>query len=267
MNKAVAFIALLLSLVLGACGTFQVSVDRGLTSTPAVTRIPPSVEPTQTVAPTEPVGATAIAAATREAQSATRIEFASGATQSINQGTLQAGESRTFLLAASKGQILIASVESPAQDIHLTIAGKDGISLLAAGPDTFSGTLPATQDYYFELTGAGADTFTLNITVAARILFAPGEKRVILMGRTAGGLGVTYSAYALRGQKMHVTLDVPDDSAGLTIWGLADGQPYARAQNGVRDFSLVLPAGQDYMIQVMPRAVQVMDYTLAVEID
>jgi hypothetical protein len=267
MNRVLITTALVLSFALGACGTFQVSVDRGFTATPGLTRTPPSPASTPTVAPTEPVGATAIAAATGEAQSPTRIKFASGATQSVSQGTLQAGESRTFALKAAKGQILIASVESPAQDVHLTISGRDGTTVLAPGQDAFSGTLPATQDYYFRLKAAGTDSFTLNITVAARILFAPGAKNATLAGRTLGGLSVIYSAYALQGQKIHVTLDVPDDSAGLTIWGLVDGEPYARAQNGVRDFSLVLPAAQDYMIQVMPRAGQVVDYTLTVEID
>ncbi|MGE5249658.1 MAG: hypothetical protein ACM3QS_05535 [Bacteroidota bacterium] len=269
MYKVLVTIALLSSFALGACGTLEVSMDRGFTPTAAVASVTAAAAAsTATPAMTELAVETSTPSPTQQPQSAGRIRFASGATQSVTQGALQAGETRTFVLTASKGQILIASVESPAQDVHLTISGADGGSLLPRGPDIFSGSLPATQDYYFQLTaGAAADSFTLNITVAARIEFAAGAKKSVLTGRTVDGLSVVYSAYALQGQKMHVTLDVPDDSAGLTIWGLTDGQPYARAQNGVRDFSMVLPAGQDYMIQVMPRAGQVVDYTLTVEID
>lgn len=266
MNRAFIATVLILGLAMGGCGTFQVSVDRGVTATSVISAVTASGAPAEaTLAPTEPA-ATATQAATPEPGSATRIEFAAGATQSVSRGALQAGESRTFVLAASKGQILLASVDSPAQDAHLTISGGGG-TLMGPGVDTFSGTLPATQDYYFQVTSANATAFTLNITIAARILFAPGAKESVLTGRTVDGLSVIYSAYAAKGQKMHVTLDVPDEEAGLTIWGLADGEPYARAQNGVRDFSLLLPSTQDYMIQVMPRAGQVVDYTLTVVID
>ncbi|RPJ24708.1 MAG: hypothetical protein EHM33_16960 [Chloroflexi bacterium] len=75
-----------------------------------------------------------------------------------------------------------------------------------------------------------------------------------------------YVAYAFGGQQMDVTVDTAPEVAALTIWGFRDGQPYARAQNGVTDFSLSLPATQAYIIEVVPQGGSVVDYELKVRI-
>jgi hypothetical protein len=54
--------------------------------------------------------------------------------------------------------------------------------------------------------------------------------------------------------------------AALTIWGFTDGQPYARAQNGVTDFNMTLPATQDYIIEVVPQGGNVVNYQVTIKI-
>ena len=206
---------------------------------------------------------------TPAAPAATRIQFKPGATQSITHGSLQPGQETVFVLEAQQGQMMMASLDSPNQDIGLSIAGKDGTVLLASSPveTSFIGSLLSSQDYYFHLKGgASGGSFTLSVIVAVPIRFASGADKASFTGRTADGLAVTYSAYALQGQTMDVRLDVAGDSAALTIWGLGSGEPYVRAQNGIRNYSLVLPASQPYMIEVVPQAGQVVDYTLTVQI-
>ncbi|MGE5249530.1 MAG: hypothetical protein ACM3QS_04890, partial [Bacteroidota bacterium] len=88
----------------------------------------------------------------------------------------------------------------------------------------------------------------------------------ILKGSTVNGWRVVYAAYARGGQKMDVILDVPGESASLNIWGFSDGKLYARAREGVRDFSLVLPSTQDYIIEIVPQAGQVVDYAITIKI-
>ncbi|HEY2979738.1 MAG TPA: hypothetical protein VGJ22_01040, partial [Anaerolineales bacterium] len=122
-------------------------------------------------------------------------------------------------------------------------------------------------DYYFGLTGGGsAQNFTLNLIIAARIQFGAGQTKVTLSGQTVGGYAVTYVARASAGQKMDVEVDTSPDVAALTIWGFTDGQPYARAQNGVTDFSMTLPSTQDYIIEVVPQGGQVVNFKVSVRI-
>jgi hypothetical protein len=55
--------------------------------------------------------------------------------------------------------------------------------------------------------------------------------------------------------------------AALTIYGLTDGSPYARAQNGITDFSMTLPSTQDYIIHVVPHTSSgLVNYKLTVKI-
>ena len=54
--------------------------------------------------------------------------------------------------------------------------------------------------------------------------------------------------------------------AVLTVWGFDDGQPYLRYVTEQTTFSMKLPAAEDYMIGVYPRAGAVVPYTLTVKI-
>jgi len=230
------------------------------TITPAgYTPLPTQIPPTSIAGPT----------ATFIPLAATRLHFDIGTTQVVATGNIQPGETFAYYVRALKDQPMIASLDTISGGATLAIYGANGVTLLPASQraSSWQGTLPSTQDYYFEVFGGNvAERFTLNVVIAARVQFAPGEFRAVLKGSTVNGFAVTYAAYAKQGQKMDVILDVTGESAGLTIWGFSDGQPYARAQNGVQDFSLRLPSTQDYMIQVVPRAGRVVEYTLTIKI-
>jgi hypothetical protein len=200
---------------------------------------------------------------------ATRIAFATGSTESVVNSTIQAGETITYVVRALKDQPMIVMLDSPDHDLTLSVFGANGVTLLpgSQGVSTWQGLLPATQDYYFQLHGAGsAEIFNLNLIIMARIQFAAGQNTVVLNGQTVGGFAVSYVARALGGQTLEVSVNTAPEVAALTIWGFSDGQPYARAQNGVVDFSMTLPSTQDYIIQVMPQGAQVVNYKLTVEI-
>ncbi len=247
--------------------TLQAYQAQGSPTLPPTT-VPPVNVPVTVISPTLPAplptpttGITLPAAA--------RLQFATGSTKVVTTGTLQAGQTISYVVKALKDQPVIATADSPNQDLKLSIFGANGVLLLptAQGSSSWQGTLPSTQDYYFQITGgASTENFTLNVVIAARIQFDAGTTRTILKGQTVNGYAVTYVAYAQKGQKMNLTLNVPGDSAALTVWGFSDGQPYARAQTGIQDFSLNLPSTQDYIIEVVPQADQVVDYSLTVKI-
>lgn len=164
---------------------------------------------------------------------------------------------------------MIVMLDTPDHSEKLSVFGADGTVLLPQSPQSSSwqGSLPSTQDYYFRLTGAGsAQNFTLNVNIPARIQFSAGQNETTLSGQTVGGYSVLFVAYAFSGQQMDVTINTSPDVAALTIWGFSDGQPYARAQNGVTDFNMTLPSTQDYIIQVVPQGGHVVSYEVTVKI-
>jgi hypothetical protein len=164
---------------------------------------------------------------------------------------------------------MIVTLNTPDQDATLSVFGANGVVLLPQSEQATSwqGILPATQDYYFRITGGGStQSFTLNVNIPARIEFSSGQRQTTLSGQTIGGHAVLYAAYAFGGQQMEVTIDTAPEVAALTIWGFSDGQPYARAQNGVTDFSMTLPSTQDYIIEVVPQGGNVVDYEVEVRI-
>jgi hypothetical protein len=118
------------------------------------------------------------------------------------------------------------------------------------------------------LAGNGAPTanFSLNVTIPVRIVFAPGAVTAQVSGTTSQGRIVTYLLRANGGQTMTVTLNAPANSAGITIYGLEDGQPLIRSQTGATTFTGQLPATQDYVIQVVPFGNSQVNYTLDVTV-
>ena len=222
-------------------------------ATPTLAPLPP---PTNTSAP---VGGAAV-----------RIKFATGATSGIQEGQLQPGQSQRFLVGAAAGQPLMVSVSSLNNDVTFSVSSvSDGRVLLAASEQlgSWQTMLTTTQDYLIQVyAGAKTENFTLNIITPARIKFAPGAVSAKLSGATVGGLNVAYVIRANAGQKLKLTLAAPKNDAVLSMYGYQDGQPYLRYVVEQTDFDMTLPATQDYIIQVVPRAGAVAEYDLTVEI-
>ena len=230
---------------------------------PTATPVPPTqVPPTAT--------STSLPAATPILPSATRINFAPGTTYGTATGNIQAGQTLSFVLKAQQGQPMLASVGSHDNDVTMAIIAADGTTLLPAtqGRANWQGTLPATQDYYFQVIGsASTENFSLWVSIPSRIQFEPGAISATVSGRTVDGYIESYVVAAQGGQTMNIILvPNPSSAAALTVWGFNDGQPYIRAQLGSTTFNMQLPSTQDYIIDVVPQAGQEVDFTMTVEI-
>jgi hypothetical protein len=164
---------------------------------------------------------------------------------------------------------MLVDVPSFNGDVTFSLTAPNGTAVVSASEKraTWQGLLPATGDYTLVVYGgATAENFSLGVTVAARIQFARGATQISLLGKTAAGYGVTYAAWAAKGQVLNVNVTGAGSNAALTIWGFTDGQPYVRDVMEQTSFTLTLPASQDYIIMVVPRAGAVVSYTLTVKI-
>ena len=98
-----------------------------------------------------------------------RISFKPGATGATVEGTLGAQDQDEYVLKASKGQKMTATIQSPRKDVLLEIYGfEDGQPLVRVpmGATTWTGLLPATQDYSIKAVAAGGPTsYEMDITV------------------------------------------------------------------------------------------------------
>jgi hypothetical protein len=243
-------------------GTLQTLTPPASPTIPATT-IPPTLAPTNTSIPvSSPVP-------TIQPPVGTQILFPTGATYGIVEGTIQASQNLAYYLKAAQGQPMIVIVNSPNNDVTMSIRAQNGTVLLPASQKgtLWQGALPGTQDYYFQVIGgASTEAFTLSVNIPARVQFASGADSAKLDGRTVNGYAVSYVAFALAGQILEVTVNTSPEDAALTIWGFSDGQPFARAQNGVTDFNMQLPSTQDYIIDVVPQGGRVIDYSLTIRI-
>lgn len=230
---------------------------------PTATTVPPTHESPTAVPPTSAPAPTSI-------PGAVRIDFATGATAGVVSGELQPGEVQNFLVGASAGQPLMVSTGSYNNDVTFSVTGvKDGKTLLDASQKltSWETMLTESQDYLIRVyAGASTENFTLNVITPARIDFTPGAVSTTETGTTPGGLVVSYILRASANQQMDITLDAPNMSALLSVYGYQDGQPYLRSAAGSQTFSMKLPATQDYVIQVVPNAGQVVNYTLNITV-
>jgi hypothetical protein len=228
---------------------------------PTATALPPTA--TVTLTPVPPPTNTRL-------PGGTRINFAFDATAGIVEGQIRQGQVKDFLLGAAAGQPLIVSVSSLNNDVTFSVTGqKDGIVLLPPSQKSSSWQtmLTTTQDYLIQIAGgASTENFTLNVSTPARITFAPGTISAQFSGSTPGGLNVAYVLRARAGQKMKLKLDSPGGNAVLSVYGYQDGQPYLRYVVEQTTFDFTLPATEDYIIQVVPRAGAVVSYTLSVQV-
>ena len=240
-----------------------ISLPPTTAATEPATANPPTNIPPTTVPPTVRVQPTTI-------PGAVRISFDTGATAGIAQGEINPGQVLKFLVGAAQGQPLIISTDSPNHDVTFSVVGlKDGKTLLDASQrlSSWQTMLTVTQDYLVQLMGAGSqENFTLNVITPARINFDPGTDTTLLMGSTPGGWDVSYVLRASAGQRMDLNLYAPNGNAVLAVYGYQDGQPYLRYVTESTTFGLKLPATQDYIIQVVPRAGEVATYSLGITI-
>ncbi len=238
--------------------TIVVATMRAITPPPA----------TATAAPASPTSIPAIPTATSSV-TATRVNFLGGATTGVVSGPIAPGQTLAYVLQAGQGQPMLVRVDSPQNDVTLSISTQGGTSLLSASArqTSWQGTLPQTEDYVITLYGGAAtQQFTLVIEIVSRINFATGTDQIKISGTTPSGYSVAYVVFALQNQKMDVEIYGVGRNAALTVWGYANGKTYLRAANNKTNFSFTVPRTQDYILEIDPKAGAILSYVIYVRI-
>jgi len=158
------------------------------------------------------------------------------------------------VLGAAQGQTLSINVEANPATIFLSVYGADGTEYLRGiqYQTAFIMQLPRTQDYVVQLinTNSAATAYTLQVQIPSRVQFARGAISARVPGYVLYGNVNEYVLGARGGQTMTVSVNAVSGTVGLSIVG-ADGSPIKRYQNGpVDSWSGVLPATQDYYLEI-----------------
>jgi hypothetical protein len=218
-------------------------------------------QPTFTQTPTLQPAATS-------ASAAGSISFTPGTTAGVVQGTVQPGQVLTYTLGASQGQTMVLILESLHSDVSLGVYDPGGAMLLnpAFKWNRWQTLLPKTGLNTIQVIGGGsAENFTLTVKVAQVVNFAPGTSSIVLNGTTVNGYLYSYSLSATAGQTMTVSLNVPNTTAYIDIYGISTGT-LLNASSKATSWTGVLPQTQVYVIEVIPTGGAVVNYALTVAI-
>lgn len=259
MKSLTKIVPIFLSILLAAC---NLPISSPATPTlepsptvPVVLDTPTPQPPTATFSPSPSL--TPVASA---------IVFSPGTTAGVVNGSLQAGEIKSYTLAASQYQPMILILDSTYGDYYLGVKAPDGSTLLdpANHWNRWQWLLPQTGNYTIQVVAnTRSEAFTLTAKVAQVVSFASGSNSVTLNGSTINGFLVSYAFYCSNGQTMDAALNVPSTSAYLDIFGIASGallEPSVKANH----WSGVLPSTQSYIVEVIPNNGQVVNYSLTV---
>ncbi len=201
---------------------------------------------------------------------AVRVDFEAGATSDIVTGRVGAGQLASYLVGAAADQPMLLSLDTVDRDATLSVSGvDDGAVLLDAskGRASWGAMLTVTQDFLVQVHGgARSEGFSLSVSTPARITFAPGGTSSVRSGSTPGWRAVDYVLRADAGQRLILDLTAPEGKAILGVYGFEDGQPYLRSLAEQTSFEMTLPATEDYIIQVVPKAGTIVRYRLEVRV-
>jgi ribosomal protein S11 len=211
-----------------------------------------------------------------------RISYATGRSSVQVFDQIDGNSMDTYLLYISADQQLQITVQSPANNVYLTLVSPGGSPLARAqnGAQNFDQIVSETGDYTIQISapaGTTQTTYTLTATAIGavvqppppsggtqRINFAPGATSAQRSGQVDGNTYVGYVLNARAGQHMQINVASPAGNVYLTLVS-PGGSPLARAQAGAQSFDGILPESGDYNVQISaPSGTTLTTYLLSV---
>jgi serine/threonine protein kinase len=107
-----------------------------------------------------------------------KIEFGPGDISKIEPGNLQDRHTQPYLLEASQGQIMIATLDGSGVKMNIRRANKQPIDSSANQTRSWTGQLPANEQYIIEVTGSGAYSLDVAVTPVTELPASANTQRV-----------------------------------------------------------------------------------------
>ncbi|HET7470820.1 MAG TPA: hypothetical protein VFJ81_14145 [Gemmatimonadales bacterium] len=193
-----------------------------------------------------------------------RIRFSRGTTSGIHDDKLQAGATRSYVLFAQGGQVMlvhaigwpVAEAEHPPADPEVRVleaaTGRE-LPSPRAEPEIWSGRLPSTGEFIVRVTASTPTAYTLAVQIPKRLEISPGEPTAVFTGTAPSRAPVDFLVRVDAGRTLEVSLGGAP-TVGLHIYGLNDGAQLARLSDRQRLYAARVATSQDYVVSMVPWA-------------
>jgi hypothetical protein len=193
-----------------------------------------------------------------------RIRFAQGTTSGILDDSLAAGATRSYLVGARQGQVMLAHaiawpvaerLHPPPEPVVRVFAAATGRELPSprVEPEVWSARLPADGDYVVRVTAGAKTTYTLAVQIPREVQVSSEQPTAIFTGSTPSRAPIDYLIRADVGRTLEVVLGGAP-TVGLHVYGLNDGAQLARLADRQRLYAGRVATTQDYVVSVVPGA-------------
>ena len=193
-----------------------------------------------------------------------RVRFAQGTTSGILDDSLAAGATRSYLVGARQGQVMLAHaiawpvaerLHPPPEPVVRVFAAATGRELPSprVEPEVWSARLPADGDYVVRVTAGAKTTYTLAVQIPREVQVSVEQPTAIFTGSTPSRAPIDYLIRADVGRTLEVVLGGAP-TVGLHVYGLNDGAQLARLADRQRLYAGRVTTTQDYVVSVVPGA-------------
>jgi serine/threonine-protein kinase len=197
------------------------------------------------------------------------IEFPPGNITTVVQGNLQTYNLQPYVLKASQGQILTVTLNGSNVVMNLLRSNRQGIDAAAYQTRSWTGQLPADDQYLIQVSGTGSYTLDIAITPLSRpiqdqtqrVEFPHGRNHTMVTGRIESNQIRRYLLKAKQRQLMIVKVL----QGKVTLSTIApDGQQIGGTTTTLKDWKGRLNQDGDYAIEVL--TTQPDDYAISFEV-
>lgn len=198
-----------------------------------------------------------------------QIRFAPGEISAIEQGNLQDNAVQIYLLKAAKGQIMTVSLDGSGVVMNLLRSDQQAVDSAAFQTRSWTGQLPADDEYTVQVSGSGAYSLDVAISplarvesgVADRVKFPPGKAGTTVTGEVSPKKSRKYLLEAKRGQI--IALKTLHGNVSLSVTA-PNGQQIGGSSGSSNDWKGRLPLAGDYVVEVSGMKLE--EFALSLEI-
>jgi len=182
------------------------------------------------------------------------ITFPPGQISTLLQGNLVDYNPQSYLLKASQGQILTASLRANDATFSVLQSNQQGVDAAAYQTRSWTGQLPADDTYLIQIEGTGAYILDIAITPIARpvqeqtqrVSFAPRQNRTTVTGKLEPKQLRRFLFQAKQGQI--IVIKSIEGQANLRVLA-PDGQQLGTLSATAKEWKGRLPQNGDYVLE------------------